>query len=283
MSNKHKTPALRDVDYWLAQWLGSGKRQSEHTAKGYRTDLRQFFEHVGKPFNRVKVIDLLNYQSHLANQYDAAKTRARKMAAVCSFFAFLNNQEAIPPLNLNRVDRPRTPHQIDHGKLLTEKEVIALIKAVQADPVHHALLRMLYLTGTRISEVVNLRWRDLTPLEDGGEAHIKGKGRKFRQAFIPPELWADLQALRGEAGDNDHPFPFSTHWAWQVVRKAGESAGIKGAHPHQLRHAFVSHLLASGEEIVRVSQAVGHSSIATTSLYAHAQGRKDLTRKLKVK
>jgi integrase/recombinase XerD len=130
---------------------------------------------------------------------------------------------------------------------------------------------------------MNLRWRDLTPLGDAGEAHIIGKRRKVRKVFVPAQLWADLIALRGEAGDNDHPFPFTASWAWKIVRRAGQVAGIENAHPHQFRHAFISHLLAGGEEIVRIKEAVGHTSIATTSLYAHASGQKDLTRKLKVK
>ena len=286
MANKkqHITPALRNLDYWLAEWLDSDRRASEHTAKAYKTDIRQFLERAEKPFDKVREVDILEYQSYVAKQYESPKTRARKVASVCSFYAYLNNHEAIKePLNLDRIDRPKLPHQVDKGKFLTEKQVVAIIKAASADPVHGALLRMLYLTGCRVSEVLGVRWRDLTPLEEGGEAHIVGKGKRLRDVYLPADLWADVMALRGEGDETDHVFPFSSLDVWRIVKRAGIAAKIDGAHPHQLRHAFVSHALAHGNDVVAVSQAVGHASLGTTSLYAHADGKKNLTKGFKVK
>lgn len=90
--------------------------------------------------------------------------------------------------------------------------------------------------------------------------------------------------LKGEASKVDRVFPFSANWAWKLVKQAGKSVGIDGAHPHMFRHAFVSHLLAEPDvSIVDVQRAVGHKSLATTTLYAHSMGGKKLADKLKVK
>jgi site-specific recombinase XerD len=271
---------LGDLDFWLAEWLKpTGRRRSEHTATAYRFDVKAFLKRAGKPFNQIEVPDLLDYQSFLADEYGAEKTRARKMASVCSFYRFLNNRE-VTEINLARIERAKIDRSINHDLLLTPEQVRAIIAATAANPLHHALLKFLYLTGARISEVLNLRWRDLQPFSDGGEAHILGKGNKRRTVFLRADLWADLMALRGAAGDLDHPFPFTSQNAWKTVNKAGIAAGIDGVHPHQFRHAFVSHTLAAGEPLADVSEVVGHANIATTGLYAHPTKGRNLASRL---
>lgn len=270
-----------DVDFWLAEWLKpTGRRRSEHTALAYRADIRAFLDRVAKPFDQVEVADLMDYQSWLADEYGAEKTRARKMASVCSFYRFLNNREATE-INLARIERAKIDRAINHDELLTPEQVRAVIAAAAANSLHHALLKFLYLTGARISEALGLRWRDLRQLNDAGEAHIMGKGGKRRVVFLPADLWRDLTALRGDADEKDHPFPFTSQNAWKVVKKAGKAAGIEDVHPHQFRHAYVSHLLAANVPLADVSEVVGHANIATTALYAHPTKGRDLASKLR--
>jgi integrase/recombinase XerD len=271
---------LSDVDFWLAEWLKpTGRRRSEHTAIAYRADVTAFLKYAGKPFDQVEIADIQNYQSFLADEYGAEKTRARKLASVCSFYKFLNNRE-VTALNLARIERGKMDRSIDHDQLLTPEQIRAIIAATAANPLHHALLKFLYLTGARISEALGLRWRDLRQFSEGGEAHILGKGGKRRTVYLSAELWFDLMAIRGAADDKDHPFPFTSQNAWKVVKKAGVAAGIEDVHPHQFRHAFVSHLLAAGAPLADVSEAVGHRDISTTGLYAHPTKGRDLASKL---
>jgi len=270
-----------DVDFWLAEWLKpTGRRRSKHTAIAYRADIATFLNYAAKPFDQVEVADLQNYQSYLADEYGAEKTRARKMASVCSFYKFLNNRE-VTKINLARIERTKIDHSIDHDQLLTPEQIRAIIAAASANPLHHALLKFLYLTGVRISEALGMRWRDLRALDDAGEAHIMGKGRKRRTVYLSAELWRDLMALRGNANEQDHPFPFTSQNAWKVVKKAGKAAGVEDVHPHQFRHAYVSHLLAENAPLADVSEAVGHASIATTGLYAHPTMVRELISRLK--
>lgn len=272
---------LSDVDFWLAEWLKpTGRRRSEHTSIAYRADVKQFLAHARKNFDAVEIADLQDYQSYLADEYGAEKTRARKMASVCSFYRFLNNRE-VTNLNLARIERAKIDRAIDHSQLLTPEQVRAIIAATAANALHHTLLKFLYLTGVRISEALSLRWRDLQSFSDGGEAHILGKGNKRRTVFLRADLWADLMALRGSADDKDHPFPFTSQNAWKVVKKAGKAAGVEDVHPHQFRHAYVSHLLAENVPLADVSALVGHKDISTTGLYAHPTKGRDVSSKLR--
>jgi integrase/recombinase XerD len=195
---KHQTNSFGDIDYWLAEWLKSSRRQSINTHEAYRRDVGQFLTAVARPFDQVAVGDILEYQSSLSEL--APKTQARKMAAVRSFYRFLNNRE-VTSLNLARIEAPRLQQQISRDKLLTEKEVQAIIQAATNDQ-HRLFVRFLYLTAVRVSEALALRWRDLTPLGDAAEAHITGKGNKHRDIFIPAPLYADLLAGKNPAYTN---------------------------------------------------------------------------------
>jgi integrase/recombinase XerD len=272
-----------DLNYWISEWFKGQKRRSANTQQAYRRDLNQFLARCGKPFDQIDVDDILGYQSALEGDPGCAeRTVARKVATLRSFYRFLNSRE-VTSVNIDRIESASIPHEVNYDQLLTEKEVEAVI-AGATDETHRALVRLLYLTAARISEALSLRWRDLTPLDEGGEAHITGKGRKRRNVFMPPALWNDLQELRGSAGDNDVLFPaLDRSKALEICKKLGKAAKIdKNVTPHSFRHAHISHALKNGATVVEVRDQAGHSNLATTSLYAHVSGQKATATRLKI-
>lgn len=279
---KHQTKSFGDTDYWLAEWLKSSRRQSINTHEAYRRDVGQFLTTIAKPFDQVAVGDILEYQSSLSDL--APKTQARKMATVRSLYRFLNNRE-VTDLNLARIESPRIQQQVSRDKLLTEKEVRAIIEAATNDQ-HRLFVRFLYLTAVRVSEALVLRWRDLTPLgDDSAEAHITGKGNKHRVIFIPASLYADLLALRGEAEANAPVFATIKNrlHALRIVQGLAKVAQIdKPVTPHSFRHAHISHALANGATVVELRDQAGHANISTTSLYAHADKSRATATRLKI-
>lgn len=279
MSDKTDNPT--DVNFWIAEWLKSKKRKSPNTQEAYRRDVDQFLARCGKPFDQVAVADIQDYQSTLSGNC-ADRTLARKVAALRSFYRFLNGRE-VTSVNIDRIESASIGHEVNYDQLLTEAEVEAIINAT-TDDTHRALVRLLYLTAARISEALALRWRDLTPLEEGGEAHIVGKGRKRRNVFIPPALWDDLQQMRGEAEDNDKLFPAVDRLkALAIVKRMAKAARIdKNVSPHSFRHAHISHALKNGATVVEVRDQAGHAHLATTSLYAHVSGEKATATRLKI-
>lgn len=279
MSDKTNNPT--DVNFWIAEWLKSEKRTSQNTHEAYRRDVSQFLARCGKPFDQITASDIQDYQSMLSGNC-ARKTKARKIAVLRSFYRFLNGRE-VTNVNIDRIESASISHEVNYDQLLTEAEVEAIINAA-TDDTHRALVRLLYLTAARISEALALRWRDLTPLEEGGEAHIVGKGRKRRNVFIPPALWNDLQAMRGAAEDNDNLFPaIDRSKALAIVKKLTVAAKVdKNVSPHSFRHAHISHALKNGATVVEVRDQAGHAHLATTSLYAHVSGEKATATRLKI-
>lgn len=270
-----------DKNFWLAEWFKGKKRKSPHTQEAYRRDVDQFLSRCGKPFDMVTVADIQDYQSSLFDNV-ADRTAARKVAALRSFYRFLNSRE-VTNLNLERVEGSSIGHEVNYDQLLTETEVEAMVIAA-TDNTHRTLVRMLYLTAARISEVLSLRWRDLTALKDGCEAHIIGKGRKRRNVFIPVPLWNDLQEMRGAAEASAHLFPsLDRHKALYIVKGLAKAAKIdKTVSPHSFRHAHISHALKNGANVAELRDVAGHANISTTSLYAHASGERATATLLKV-
>ncbi len=151
--------------------------------------------------------------------------------------------------------------------------MFALLEAVADQPRDHALIRLLYNGGLRVSELVTLRWRNLVD----GVANITGKGGKTRVVRLSRGTWDELAALRSaEAIGEDFVFPMSAVNAWKRVKRAAQLAGVTDVpvSPHFLRHSHGTHALRRGADLATVRDTLGHASIATTSRYLHARPEK---------
>lgn len=262
---QHKTTALREVDHYIIGWLNACAR-TDHTAEAYRRDVNAFLAAAGVPFNTVTTADLLKYRDALGEY--ALTTRQRKIAALRSFYDYLNGLE-VTDVNLSRFKGPRVKRQINRAKMLTPKEIAAMVDA--ATGTDRLFVRLLYTTGARISEAIGLKWRDLSSKADHGEAIVYGKGGKWRKLPIRADLWNDLQASRGAALDADAVFPAirDRFHAARIIAGLAKAARIdKPVSPHSFRHACASHLLERGANVSAVRDLLGHSSLSTTNLYA---------------
>lgn len=280
---QHTTKCFGDFDYWLSEWLKSPRRASPRTRQAYTANVRRFVKSINKPFNEATIPDILDYQSSLTDQY-AERSCAQMIASIRSFYKYTNNRE-VTTLNLSRIETAKVTMAVDHGKLLSVEEVEAMIDAAKLDPVAYLLIRVLYLTGARKSEILNLCWRDLRPQEEGGSIEIAGKGNKNRKLFLLEELWNDLQSTRGSANDADMLFPSLDEWdAWRLVKKLAKAAKInKDVNVHSFRHACASHLLEAGATLAEVRDQLGHATVGMTSHYLHASGKRSPVKLLKVR
>ncbi len=161
---------------------------------------------------------------------------------------------------------------------MSEGEVHRML-ALEPDRRNSALLLLLYGAGLRVTEAAELRWHDLRERDDAGQLSTYGKGGKTRVVLLPAVVWRALVALRGTAG-MDAPVFASTRGGGvmgceamhRIVKAAAKRAGLSEAvSAHWLRHAHVSHALDRGAPAHLVQATVGHSSLATTSRYAHAR------------
>lgn len=177
-----------------------------------------------------------------------------------------------------QIDLPRPKREKALPEVLTQEECMLIFKQI-SNAKHRLILLMAYGSGLRISEVVNLKWGDL--LMEQHKIHIKNaKGMKDRMVMLPYSLVESIlsyKTLEQNTQANDYVFagqyagePYSTRSVQNIMRKALAQAGLsKKATVHTLRHSFATHLLEQGTDIRYIQGFLGHSSIKTTTIYAH--------------
>ncbi len=268
----------RDADEaaLLASWLHG---RSPHSARAYTANLRRFLAHVDTPLAAVTLADLQGYADSLAAAGLAPASQARMLAAVKSLLTFAHTTGYLP-FNPGRGLRLPGVRGRLAERIPTEEDVLTLL-AHEPNRRNHALIRLLYTAGLRVSEACALRWRDLQPRGEGGQVAVWGKGEKERAVLLTAGTWRELMALRPADARPDDPVfrsrqgrPLSPSQAWRVVKAAAARAGLASAaafSPHWLRHGHASHALDRGAPVSLVREGLGHASLVTTSRYTHAR------------
>ncbi|MBN2459635.1 tyrosine-type recombinase/integrase [Candidatus Woesearchaeota archaeon] len=160
-------------------------------------------------------------------------------------------------------------------EVLTQEEVVKLFKAID-NPKHSLIVRLMYSSGLRVSELVRLRVRDLE-LEKGFGWVRKGKGAKDRVFLLASGIKQELSEFIQNNGLGAQDWVFrgrfghlTTRTVYEVVKQASVKAGLsKRVHPHTLRHSFATHLIENGYDVIRVQSLLGHNSVDTTMVYVH--------------
>lgn len=255
----------------LGLWL-HGK--SLHTQKAYQADIEQFLAFAGKPLHQITLQDLQNYADSLTGLSD--NTRKRAINSVKSLFTFGHKLGYLPFNVAAALKAPKVKNTLAE-RLLSESEVLTMIALTQKER-DKVLLRLLYASAGRISEVCALKWRDVQPNRNSGQVTFFGKGGKTRVVRLSAETWKSLQTIRSSSTPDDPVFRsqrgghLDPSQAWRIVRAAAKRAGIEeDVSPHWFRHSHASHALDRGATVALVRDTLGHSSLAVTSMYVHAK------------
>jgi integrase/recombinase XerD len=216
----------------------------------------------------------LEWQNSLDKADSTVKT---KTAIVKSLFSFAHKCGLVKANPAVALRSPRARDALNE-RILSEIQIASMI-ALETNPRNHAILRVLYGAGLRISELSGLTWKDLIERPSHSQLVVTGKGNKTRSILIKPDLHQELALLRADDDTADSPIfksrqggkPISRIQAWRVVTEAAKRVGIDKVSPHWLRHAHASHSLDRGAPIHLVQQTLGHASVATTGRYLHAR------------
>jgi integrase/recombinase XerD len=264
----HAETDARLVELWLA---GRGA----HTRRAYAADAAALLEAIGRPLRAMTLGDLQDFAAAL--EHLAPASRARRISAVKSLFAF-GHRLGYLAFDVGAALRLPAIRGALAERILDESDVARLI-ALERAARNHALLRLLYLAGLRLSEACGLRWRDARRRGDGGQITVFGKGGKTRAAvLLPAAIWRELAELRGAAADDAPMFrsrrggPLDPSQVHRIVKAAARRAGLPAAvSAHWLRHCHVSHALDRGAPAHLIAATVGHADLRTTSRYSHAR------------
>jgi integrase/recombinase XerD len=244
------------------------RHYSPTTIRLYLYAVREFAKHFGKPPDQLGAEHIRRYQLFLTKEKKVSTSTYVMMICGLRFFYThtLHRKVAIERIPYPRRERKLPP-------ILSRDEVQALLEA-PSDLRHRAMLAILYGSGLRVSEVNRLKVADI----DSGRNILWvrfGKGRKDRQALLPPKLRELLRCYWRTRRSTDWLFPgadpsqpVSVKTIFRACRKAARLAGIaKSIHPHLFRHAFATHLLEAGVNLCTIQALLGHANLTTTARY----------------
>lgn len=266
-------------DQMIELWLG--RYRSPMTLRAFRGDIGYFRRAVPKPLREILLRDIQAWGLAMEAVNKPASV-GRRLSAVRSLFGFAHK---IGYLQWNVAAAVTTPPLEDKlaQRILTEDQVRKLLGALR-NRRDNALLRLVYIAGLRISEAAGLRWRHVTP-RDQGEVQLTvfGKGGKTREILIPAATSAQVVALRSRT-DGADDFVFKSRSSnrrgqsvgprgvWKIIQKAVQRADLpREISSHWLRHAHASHALDRGAPVHVVQQTLGHASLTTTTRYTHVR------------
>lgn len=275
----------------FTRYLASERQMSLNTVAAYRRDLTRFFQWLaGRGLATLTTSDLADYPAWLSDQGLAPTSVARHVVSLRSFFRYLVLEGVLNENQAALIASQKLWRRVP--KVLSAAEVDRLLTAPLAgEPLwrrDRAILELLYATGARVSEVSNLRLRDVHLAERFCLCH--GKGDKERmvpiglsaQRMVAAYLERERPKL-AKRRDPESEFLFlsargarlSRERIWELLKKSARLAGVSAKiSPHSLRHSFATHLLAGGADIRHVQELLGHASIATTQLYTHVDASK---------
>jgi integrase/recombinase XerD len=265
-----RTDADASDEQLVGMWLHG---RSAHTVRAYRRSTDNFRTFVGgKPLRTVTLGDLQDFADSLTG---AASSRGQSVAAVKSLLSFAAKLGAVP-FNVGAALRKPKGRDGLADRILGESDVARMLALSSGRD--HALVRVAYAGGFRVSELVGLRWSDVADARDGGAfLTVLGKGGKTRTVRVSSQTAKVLRELRADAPATAFVFAgrsagLDPSQAWRIVRDVAARAGIdKPVSPHFMRHAHASHALDRGAKVTTVRDTLGHSSIAVTDRYAHAR------------
>ncbi len=261
----------RLVELWLST------KTSGHTRRAYAADAAGFLAFMNKPLFRTTLGDLQAWAAHLGQGGLKPASQNRALTAIKSLFSFAQ-QTGYLPFNVGAAVKLKPNRDGLAQRILEESEVAKLIEAAPEGR-DRILLKLLYVSGVRVSEVCGLRWCDALPRQEGGQITVFGKGGKTRNVLLKPKVWLQLQSIKGDAMAADAIFrsrkgggPLDVSQVRRIVYAAAERAGLEQrVSPHWLRHAHASHALDRSAPIHLVQATLGHASVATTGRYLHAR------------
>ena len=243
-----------------------------------------FSKWIKKSTNQVLRKDVINYISFLKKERYAPASLARKLAALKAFFRFMTNEgylEIDPAEGVEAGNKARLL-----PKVLNIAEVDKLLAAPDINTEEgfrdRTMLEVLYATGMRVSELINLQLSNVNlsmkyviAFGKGAKERIIPLGH-YAVNYVEKYLNVVRPKLMKENVKDDRMFltvrgrAMTRQRFWQIIKEYGEKAGIKKAlTPHILRHSFATHLLNNGADLRTVQELLGHADISTTQIYTH--------------
>lgn len=280
-------PTLNDLADLFMNYLQVEKGLADNTLESYSRDMGRYLDFLSR--NQISDITgadtpmILKHLIALRGEGLSARSRARHLVAIRGFYRFLVQEKVLDHDPSRLIDLPKTGLKLPDALSFEEIEVL-LRTPDTANPTgirNAAMLELLYASGVRVSELVNMKLTDAHI--EAGFIRVFGKGGKERVIPIGLPAQKSLNAYLETARPvllkqfkSHHLFvaragkPMTRQGFWKLLKLYALQAGIKKKiSPHSLRHSFASHLLEGGADLRAVQLMLGHVDISTTQIYTH--------------
>ena len=276
---------VQDFIHYLIVERGLAK----NTIDSYERDLKkysQYLEHVEQlnHLNAVTRAHIVSFLKHLTDQQKSSKTIDRHIASIRSFHQFLLREKVTEQDPSVHIETPQLERKLP--KVLNAEEVEALLSVFDTSTPFglrdKAMLELLYATGMRVSELVNLNIEDahltmgfVRCFGKGSKERIVPLGRMATEAIEAYLAQARPVLTKKQQGEhalfvNHHGKRLTRQGFWKILKGLAKDARIeKELTPHTLRHSFATHLLENGADLRAVQEMLGHADISTTQIYTH--------------
>ncbi len=280
------------VDLFLSH-LKYEKNYSPHTVKNYSRDLAEFIDHLAAGrsdrtlrLEQIDHITVRDFLSHLHQGGNQKTSIARKLSALRSFFRYLHREGKIQKNPAKLVNTPRLPQKTP--RFLSSGQIDTLLKLPDTESARgirdRAMLELLYASGVRVSELVQLNLEDVSL--DQRLIKVRGKGKKERLVPFGEKAYKSLKSYlpvrggllkRGATLQELSPLFLNLRGGRLTARSfqrnldqyVQKGALLLDVHPHLLRHSFATHLLNNGADLRSIQELLGHESLSSTQKYTH--------------
>ena len=243
------------------------KRYSEHTVSSYVAQIEKFLRYFQKEATKPSEISAKQITEYLGRMNNHAAHKAA-LCAIKFFYAEVGHQ----PRKLDKVKFPKKNYKLPI--VLSQEEIQSMFTAC-TNTKHKVILTLLYATGLRVSELLNLKWEHIDRSRMVINV-IQGKGKKDRQVMLPETIiplltkyWLEYKpkeyVLNGQ-----FTLQYSQTSVLSVVKDLAKRAGItKDVYTHLIRHCSFTHMYENGVDIYSIQKLAGHNSAKTTAIYTH--------------
>ena len=254
---------------------------SNNTYDGYKRDLEDFFEYINKEYKNITKDDVIKYIEYLAKK-DNPKTVNRHIVSIKNYFKYMEKIGSVKINPCEDITGLKTPKTMPH--VLSEDDIDKLLDIKLEDAFDYrnkAMLELMYSSGLRISELLNLEVNDIdfemnivrcfgkgskeriVPLSDAATYALHEYIYTFRNTLTKNKVTNIL--FLNSRGDK-----LSRQGFFKLLKKLALEKGInKDLSPHTLRHSFATHLINHGADLRSVQTMLGHENIKTTQIYTH--------------
>ena len=269
----------------FCDYLKIDKRYSDLTVESYRTEIKgylDFFKEKNIKVKNIKNSDIKDYLTYIKKGETSERTLAHNVSVIRTFYKFLLTQKVIERNPTEFLELPKLRKKLP--TVLSKEEVEKLLDIDLTDCYSYrnkAMLELLYSTGLRVSELVNLELSNI----DLESCTIKTIGKGNKERIIPISDYAlyyvekYINEYRGsmlKKGVNNYVFinnhgnVMTRQGFFKIIKKLASEKDIKTPiSPHTLRHSFATHLLDYGADLRSIQEMLGHSNLSTTQIYTH--------------